>query len=59
MHTQEDEAHAIRDLVTRMQRRLKKQISNPEQMSVSEQSVLALLMDTPGMLPSDSCGRFC
>ena len=46
-------AHNLRDLVTRMQRRLKKQISNPEQMSVTERSVLQLLIVSEEMLPSE------
>lgn len=46
-------AHDLRDLITRMQRRLRKQISNPEQMSITERSVLQLLIVNEEMLPSE------
>jgi len=47
-------AHSIRDLVTRMNRRLRKQISNPDQLSVAELNVIQLLMDNQ-LLPSELC----
>jgi DNA-binding MarR family transcriptional regulator len=49
-------AHSVRDLVTRMNRRLRKQISNPDQLSVAELNVIQLLMDNP-MLPSELCAQ--
>jgi DNA-binding MarR family transcriptional regulator len=49
-------AHSIRDLVTRMNRRLRKQISNPDQLSVAELNVIQLLMDNQ-MLPSELCAQ--
>jgi DNA-binding MarR family transcriptional regulator len=48
-------AHSIRDLVTRMNRRLRKQISNPEQLSVAELNVIQLLVDSQQLLPSELC----
>jgi DNA-binding MarR family transcriptional regulator len=48
-------AHSLRDLVTRMNRRLRKQISNPEQLSVSELNVIQLLVDSRQLLPSELC----
>jgi DNA-binding MarR family transcriptional regulator len=49
-------AHSIRDLVTRMNRRLRKQISNPDQLSVAELNVIQLLMDNQ-LLPSELCAQ--
>jgi DNA-binding MarR family transcriptional regulator len=49
-------AHSIRDLVTRMNRRLRKQISNPDQLSVAELNVIQLLMDNR-LLPSELCAQ--
>jgi DNA-binding MarR family transcriptional regulator len=46
-------AYGIRDLVSKMGRRLRKQISNPEQMSVAELNVLYLMITTEEMLPSE------
>jgi len=46
-------AYGIRDLVTKMARRLRKQVSNPEQMSVAELNVLYLMIPTEEMLPSE------
>ncbi len=46
-------AHSIRDLVTRMNRRLRKQISNAEQLSVTEQNVISLLTGSEQLLPSE------
>ena len=50
-------AHSIRDLVTRMNRRLKKQISNPDQMSISELNVIQLLLFNQLLLPSELCAQ--
>lgn len=50
-------AHSIRDLVTRMNRRLKKQISNPDQMSISELNVIQLLLFNRLLLPSELCAQ--
>jgi DNA-binding MarR family transcriptional regulator len=52
-HLDKDVAYAIRDLVTKMGRRLRKQVSNPEQMSVAELNVLYLMVTTEEMLPSE------
>lgn len=46
-------AYGIRDLVTKMARRLRKQVSNPEHMSVAELNVLYLMIPTEEMLPSE------
>jgi DNA-binding MarR family transcriptional regulator len=48
-------AHSIRDLVTKMNRRLRKQMSNPEQMSVTELNVLYLLIGSEQLSPSGLC----
>ncbi len=50
-------AHSIRDLVTRMNRRLRKQISNPDQMSVAEMNVIQLLVYNRQLLPSELCAQ--
>jgi len=57
MVTEQDRevAHSIRDLVTRMNRRLRKQISNPEQLSVAELNVIQLLTNNEQLLPSELC----
>ena len=57
MVTEQDKevAHNIRDLVTRMNRRFRKQISNPEQLSVAELNVILLLTDNKQLLPSELC----
>ena len=49
-------AHSIRDLVTRLNRRFRKQISNPDQLSVAELNVIQLLMDNR-LLPSELCAQ--
>ena len=46
-------AHNIRDLVTRMNRRLRKQISNTDQLSISELNVIQLLAEHKQLLPSE------
>jgi DNA-binding MarR family transcriptional regulator len=57
MVTEQDKevAHGIRDLVTRMNRRLRKQFSNPEQLSVAELNVIQLIIDNKQLLPSELC----
>ncbi len=57
MVTEQDKevAHSIRDLVTRMNRRLRKQFSNPEQLSVAELNVIQLLTNNKQLLPSELC----
>jgi len=57
MVTEQDKevAHSIRDLVTRMNRRLRKQFSNPEQLSFAELNVIQLLIDNKQLLPSELC----
>jgi DNA-binding MarR family transcriptional regulator len=49
-------AHSIRDLVTRLNRRFRKQISNPDQLSVAELNVIQLLLDNR-LLPSELCAQ--
>jgi DNA-binding MarR family transcriptional regulator len=53
-HFDKELAHSIRDLVTRMNRRFRKQISNPDQLSVAELNVIQLLMESE-LLPSELC----
>ncbi len=59
MVTEQDKvlAHLIRDLITRMNRRLRKQISNPEQLSISELNVIQLLVEHHKLLPSKLCSK--
>ncbi|HEX9508960.1 MAG TPA: MarR family transcriptional regulator [Puia sp.] len=45
--------HDLRDLITRLYRRLHKEISNPEQMSFAEQNVLYQLTLKEQLLPSE------
>jgi DNA-binding MarR family transcriptional regulator len=49
-------AHSIRDLVTRLNRRFRKQVSNPDQLSVAELNVIQLLLDNR-LLPSELCAQ--
>ena len=49
-------AHSVRDLVTRLNRRFRKQISNPDQLSVAELNVIQLLLDQ-ALLPSELCAQ--
>lgn len=49
-------AHSIRDLVTRLNRRFRKQISNADQLSVAELNVIRLLLDNQ-LLPSELCAQ--
>ncbi len=48
-------AHSFRDLVTRMNRRFRRHISNPEQLSVAELNAIMLLLDSRQLLPSEFC----
>jgi DNA-binding MarR family transcriptional regulator len=48
-------AHSIRDLVSRLNRRLRKQISNPDQLSVAELNIIMLLADNKQLFPSELC----
>jgi DNA-binding MarR family transcriptional regulator len=50
-------AHSIRDLVTRMNGRLRRQVSNPEQMSVAELNVISLLNNSGELSPSELCAQ--
>ncbi len=50
-------AHSIRDLITRMNRRLRRQMSNPEQMSVTELNVIQLLIHNERLSPSELCAQ--
>ncbi len=50
-------AHDLRDLITRLYRRLQKEISNPEQMSVAEQNVFYQLTLKEQLLPSELCAQ--
>ena len=55
MFTKEDEeiAYAIRNLVTIMNKRLRKQVSNPEQLSIAEANVVSILMIQKEAYPSE------
>lgn len=53
-----DVAHQIRDLVTHLNRKLRKQISNEDQLSISELNVIKLLFDNGKLLPSEICLQF-
>lgn len=48
-------AHSIRDLVSRLNRLLRKQISNPDQLSIAELNIIMLLTDNEQLLPSELC----
>ena len=48
-------AHNIRDLVTKLNRRLRKQISNLDHMSITELNVFQLLIRSEKLLPSEIC----
>ncbi len=58
MTSKEDKiiAQSLRNLVTKMNKRLRKQMSNPEQLSIAEHSVVSLLMSQKEMLPSELGG---
>ncbi|RAJ87986.1 DNA-binding MarR family transcriptional regulator [Chitinophaga dinghuensis] len=55
MITKKDQevALALRQLVTAMNKRLRKQISNPEHLSIAELNVVGMLMQQKEMLPSE------
>jgi DNA-binding MarR family transcriptional regulator len=55
MITKEDQAvaQALRDLVTKMTRRLRKQISNPGALSIAERNVVGILMNQQDAFPSE------
>jgi len=59
MATEQDKtvAYNLRDLITRMNRRLRKQISNPEQLSISELNVIQLLVEHHKLFPSELCSK--
>jgi DNA-binding MarR family transcriptional regulator len=48
-------AHNIRDMVTKLNRSLRKRVSNMEQLLITEQNVLQLLIHTEQLLPSELC----
>ena len=48
-------AKEIRNMVTLMMRRLRKQISNPEQLSVAEGAVIQALLFTNNQTPGELC----
>ena len=50
-------AHNIRDLVTKLNRRLRKQISNLDHMSITELNVFRLLIRSEKLLPSEFCAQ--
>ncbi|WP_440133737.1 MarR family winged helix-turn-helix transcriptional regulator [Chitinophaga sancti] len=49
----EEIAYGIRNLVTIMNKRLRKQVSNPEQLSIAEFNVLSILMIQKEAFPSE------
>lgn len=51
-------AHTVRDLVTQLNRKLKKQVSNEEQLSIAELNVAKLLVENGRLLPSEICNHF-
>ncbi|RFM31316.1 MarR family winged helix-turn-helix transcriptional regulator [Chitinophaga silvisoli] len=55
MFNKQDEeiAYGIRNLVTIMSKRLRKQMSNPEQLSIAEFNVLSILMIQKEAFPSE------
>lgn len=55
MFNKQDEeiAYGIRHLVTHMNKRLRKQMSNPEQLSIAEFNVLSILMSQKECFPSE------
>jgi DNA-binding MarR family transcriptional regulator len=48
-------AFRLRDLSGKMNRRLRKQVSNPEQMSITELNVIRLLHNNEQLSPSELC----
>jgi DNA-binding MarR family transcriptional regulator len=55
--TDQQLAHRLRDLITRLNRSLRKQVSNPEQLSVAEENVVRILLITEEALPSALCAQ--
>lgn len=51
-------AHIVRDLVTQLNRKLRKQVSNENQLSVSELNVAKYLAESGRLLPSEICSYF-
>ncbi len=51
-------AHSIRDIVTKLNRRMRKQINMPGQVSVSELYVIQFLLERKFALPSELCMQF-
>jgi DNA-binding MarR family transcriptional regulator len=50
-------AHSLRDLVSTLTRNLRKQLGNPEQLSVAEENVVRVLLSQEEALPSELCGQ--
>ncbi|HTQ27232.1 MAG TPA: MarR family transcriptional regulator [Puia sp.] len=50
-------AHSLRDLISRLYRGIRKQVSNPEQLSVAEENVVRILVDQEEVLPSELCSQ--
>jgi DNA-binding MarR family transcriptional regulator len=50
-------AHNLRDLVSTLNRNLRKQFGNPEQLSVAEENVVRILLSQEEALPSELCGQ--
>jgi DNA-binding MarR family transcriptional regulator len=50
-------AHNLRDLVSTFSRNLRKQLGNPEQLSIAEENVLRVLLRQEEALPSELCGQ--
>jgi DNA-binding MarR family transcriptional regulator len=53
----QDLAHSLRDMVSRLSRGLRKQVSNPEQLSVAEENIVRVLISQQEALPSELCAR--
>jgi DNA-binding MarR family transcriptional regulator len=52
-----DVAHSVRDMVTRMQRRLRRQAGNPLKLSAAEIDVVYQLTDQENLSPSALCAQ--
>jgi DNA-binding MarR family transcriptional regulator len=50
-------AHNLRDLVSRLNRSLRKQMGNHEQLSIAEENVVRALLVQEQMLPSELCAQ--
>lgn len=50
-------AHNLRDLVSKLNRKLRKQISYPEQLSITELNVFRLLVGSEQISPSELCAQ--